>query len=166
LSLHSRSMLFYGVAACTLVLDQVTKAAARGCLTNSSRLIIPGFLKLELSFNSGAAFGLAQGFAPLIILLTLAAIFAIVKLRAQRTQSNALAIGLGLLTGGALGNLIDRLFMPDTDFLAIYIGDRSVWPTFNIADAAIVIGALFMFYYIYVLEKRHSEADEAPGASR
>lgn len=161
LALSSNTVLFYTVALITAVVDQLTKAAARVYLSEDLFVrVIPGFFDLRLSFNRGAAFGLMPDWAPLFIVVTLVAIFAIVRLRSKGPKNRTLTLGLALLMGGALGNLVDRLFSPDrgvTDFLSFYVnvaGQVRAWPTFNIADAAVVVGAFMMFAYVYLLENR------------
>lgn len=157
------SIWFYTLAISALVLDQITKFAARAMLTLGHKVtVIPGFFDLELSYNSGGAFGMLPNWTPLFIIVALVAIYAIVRLRRAGPDSRSLAIGLGLLLGGALGNLVDRLISPHrevTDFLSFHIGTRS-WPTFNVADIAIVVGALFTLFYVYVIEKRRVRGSE------
>lgn len=136
----------FAVAGGSLVLDQAAKAAARLFLQpESSVALIPGFAYLRLSFNRGAAFGLMPSFGPLFIVIAIVAIYAIVRLRHAAT-TKSLSVGLGLLLGGAVGNLLDRLVTPGrgvTDFIDLRLGHAATalsWPTFNIADAALVIG--------------------------
>lgn len=152
-----KSAIFYVWAAGIVIVDQLTKIIARDMLPHGrSVTIIPGFFDLRLGDNAGAAFGLFPQLAPLFIIIAVVAMFAIVKLRAAGPDSRALSIGLGLLLGGAVGNLIDRLTSPAgavTDFLSFHIGTHE-WPTFNIADAAIVVGALMTFFYVYIVQKR------------
>lgn len=154
----------YGPAAGTVLADQLTKLAARAWLSDQPLPIIPGFFDLELSYNRGAAFGLLPDWAPLFVIVALVAVFAIVRLRRATDGSRVLATGLGLLMGGALGNLIDRLASRTgevTDFLSFHLttgGKTYAWPTFNVADVGIVAGAAVVFLYIYVIEKRSRDS--------
>lgn len=149
-----------------VVIDQVTKYLARQSLAHKSVTLIPGLLELRLVYNTGAAFSILPNWAPLFILVGLVAIYAIVKLRRAGSGSTWASVGLGLLLGGAIGNLIDRIAFADrgvTDFIDLHIrikGSLSAWPTFNIADAAIVIGALLVLFHVYVIDKRRSETDD------
>ena len=165
---RSKARFFYGIALLTVVLDQVTKAVARSLLgDNEVVTIIPGFLRLRLNMNTGAAFGMLPNWAPLFIVVALVAIFAIVRLRGNQPQSSVLAAGLGLLMGGAVGNLIDRLASPShavTDFLEFFFFGRPQWYIFNIADAAVVIGAALLFFYVYIVERGRDK--DAPAESR
>ncbi len=154
-------MWLYGPAAVAVVVDQLTKLAARGALEPDRPIrVIPGFFDLRLSYNSGAAFGILPDWAPLFIIVALVAIYAIVRLRTATDGSRPLAIGLGLLMAGAIGNLIDRLLSPArevTDFLSFHVtigGKTYSWPTFNVADISIVAGAVLVLFYVYVIEKR------------
>lgn len=155
--------LFYWFAAAAVAVDQVTKILARHYLENRSITVIPGFFDLRLSYNTGAAFGILPSWTPFFIVIALVTIYAIVKFRQADGGSRPMSAGLGLLLGGAIGNLIDRLSSPArgvTDFLSFHVGGvarQLVYPTFNFADVAIVIGALFLFYSVYVVEKRKSE---------
>ena len=157
-------MWFYGPAAGAILADQLAKLAARGWLNPDQPVrVIPGFFDLKLSYNSGAAFGVMPDWAPLFIITALAAVFAIVRLRKATDGSRVLAMGLGLLMGGAVGNLIDRLLSPGrevTDFLSLHVtisGKTYAWPTFNLADIGIVAGAVMVFFYVYVVEKRRTQ---------
>jgi signal peptidase II len=151
-----------------LVLDQATKFLARHFMSlGESISIIPGFFHLTLNYNRGAAFGMAQGrddsggIAPLLIIITLVIIYAIVRLRGERARSRGLAVGLGLLLGGAVGNLIDRLaFGYVTDFLDIGVtlgGKEHYWPTFNLADVAIVAGVVLFMNYVWFVSRREQQ---------
>jgi len=169
LSLKSRAVVwFYAPAALIVVVDQLTKLAARSALGDGRTVtVIPGFLDLKLSFNSGAAFGALPNWAPLFVVAALAAIYAIVRIRRSADGSRVLSFGLGLILGGAVGNLIDRLLLPGravTDFLSLHVTIKGMirsWPTFNIADAAIVAGAVLTMIYVYMIDRRRQEASDA-----
>lgn len=166
-----QELRFYGTAAVVLAVDQVTKFLARRFLDYDRPVtVIPGFFDLKLSYNRGAAFGLLPDWAPLLILIALIVIYAIVRLRSSvfassEIRSRTFSIALGLLLGGAAGNLIDRLTSPSqtvTDFISLYIiyhGEKYAWPTFNIADVAIVVGALMLFFF-YGVGRRESREPE------
>lgn len=141
------------VAGIALIIDQLTKAAARFYLDASAAYtLIPGFLDLRLSFNRGAAFGLFAGYGPLFLLLAIVIVYAVYKLRYYGTTP-VMTLGMGMLVGGALGNVIDRLTAPArgvTDFIDIHFGQAAsalAWPTFNIADVALVGGAIIMLLF-------------------
>jgi len=157
------SIWFYSTALDVILVDQLTKALARVYLIPEKPIpVIPGFFDLKLVFNKGAAFGMFPNWAPLFILVGLVAIYAIVRLRRSGTGSHCLSIGLGMLLGGAIGNLVDRVVFSArgvTDFLDFHVRGLPPWPTFNIADAAIVVGAILVVVHVYVIEKRRSETE-------
>ena len=125
------------VAALAFGLDRISKLVINRSLPEGeSRPIIPGILHLTHVENPGAAFGLLPGQAGLLALFALVAVIGIVG-AARRWRSPLAHTGLGLLLGGATGNLVDRARVGTvTDFI-----DLRVWPVFNVADIAIVVGS-------------------------
>ena len=143
----------------TLVLDQVSKTIARSVLNfNRAIELIRGFFSLRLTENPGAAFGALGSWPPILILVGLAAVLIIVGMRKERSKSRVLAISLGLLLGGTLGNLIDRIrFGHVTDFLDFTVrmdGRNLSWPTFNLADIAITFGVALLIYHAFFVEAK------------
>jgi signal peptidase II len=126
------------LALCGLVvaLDQGAKAAIEAELAVGEKVeVFPG-LQLTDVHNEGIAFGLAGGGGGLLIALVLAALGLILVLFARNSERPGIWIPIGLLTGGALGNLADRVRIDSvTDFIEL-----PVWPAFNLADIAIVSG--------------------------
>lgn len=157
---------FYSIAIAVLVIDQLTKLLARAHLIEGKAVpVIAGVLDLRLTYNTGAAFGILPDWAPLFILVGLVAIFAIVRARRVGGSSLMMSIGLGLLLGGAAGNLIDRMTSGRgvTDFidLTVKLGQYQ-WPTFNVADIAIVAGAVMVLFRVYLIERGRTEEERAP----
>jgi len=139
------------IAIAVVVLDRVTKWAIVQTITLDDAInIIPGLFRLTHLENTGAAFSLfADSTSPfktmLLIAFSLGAL-AVVSflLWKERAIFNAGTLALSLILGGAVGNLWDRLTDGKvTDFLDFYIGIHH-WPPFNIADSAIVVGALLL----------------------
>jgi signal peptidase II len=134
------------VAAVVVTVDQITKTWAVDRLSRGSIHVV-WKLDFQLTFNSGSAFGLAQGWAPVLAGI---AVVAVVLLLAfvRRVRSDSLAASLGLIVGGALGNLSDRVLRSHhgavVDFIALHF-----WPTFNVADSAIVVGALWAAFSLW-----------------
>ncbi|WP_370650396.1 signal peptidase II [Brevundimonas sp.] len=126
--------------------DQLAKAWAR---TLTAPIEIAPFLKLDLSFNRGVTFGLlsADGETGRWLLVALTgAVAAAVLTAAWRTRRPALALALGAVAGGALGNIADRIRQGAvTDFIDLHVGDWR-WPTFNLADTAIVCGVAALLW--------------------
>jgi signal peptidase II len=142
-----RTGLLAAAAAVTLLLDVLSKVVAVAILEGNPPVkLLGGALYLVVYRNSGAAFSMATGLTWLLSLIALGVVVAIVRL-APRLRSSGWAFGLGLVLGGALGNLVDRLLRAPgplrghvVDFLSLLAPDGSVWPVFNLADSAIVCG--------------------------
>jgi signal peptidase II len=151
------------VAAAVLAADLITKYLAVRELSDREPVsLLDGLLTLRLVRNAGAAFGFAQGLTIAFSLIAVAVVVVILRL-ARRLRSTPWAIALGLVLGGAVGNLVDRLFRAPgpgrghvVDFLEL-----PHWPVFNLADSAIVCAAVLMV----LLSARGSSYDGGrPGA--
>jgi signal peptidase II len=141
-------------ALCGLVVlaDQATKAAIEANLVPGEDVEVLGPLELTSAHNTGIAFGLAGGSGAEVILLTLAALALIVALFARNPQRPGTWLAIGLLTGGALGNLADRARVDAvTDFI-----DLPAWPPFNLADVAITLGVAVLAW-AYLREPSQAE---------
>jgi lipoprotein signal peptidase len=136
--------LVAAVAAVVLALDAVSKYLVVAHLEHRAPVrLLGGALLLAVSRNSGAAFSFAQGATVVFTAVAVAVIVVIVR-TARRLGSAGWAICLGLLLGGATGNLLDRVFRapgPGQGAVVDWI-DFRVWPVFNLADSAIVVGGL------------------------
>jgi len=136
-------------AAVVVILDQLSKAAvlaffaARGL---GDRESVTSFFNLALTYNRGISFGLfnGAGLNALVFSLAAAAIVAVLLYWLSRVVSPFLAVAIGLIIGGAIGNVIDRLRLGAVvDFLDFHVGYLH-WPAFNLADSAICIGVAAM----------------------
>jgi signal peptidase II len=137
-------LLVLGVAAVIIFVDRITKVWAERSLASGPRDILGGLLTLRLTSNSGGAFSVGDG-APLLFAIAAIAVCAAIIATAFRERSGAHAVALGLILGGALGNLLDRAIRgPWLRGRVIDFIDPHVWPIFNIADAAIVCGAILL----------------------
>ncbi len=136
-----RAWLLAGALALAVVaLDQLAKALVEASLVTGERVDVLGPLELTLSHNSGVAFGLASGGGGVLILFSVAALVAVGCLFARAPARPGMWVAVGLLSGGALGNLIDRVLEGAvTDYV-----DFLSWPPFNFADVAIVAGVLLL----------------------
>ena len=126
------------VAAVCIVVDQVTKSWALGALTGREPIHVIGTLQLALSFNSGVAFSLGRGSGLSIVPLALVVVVVVVYV-ARHLPGRLAATAVGLVVGGAVGNLADRL-LRDHDGAVVDFIDLQWWPVFNVADACIVVG--------------------------
>lgn len=140
----SRLPLTLGVAAGVVLLDQVTKIIAVARLEGEPPIQVLGeWLQLTFVRNSGAAFSLAGNYT--IVISVLAIVVAVAIVRTARTLTNLWwAVVLGGILGGALGNLIDRIFREPTPFRGHVVDFLELpnWPVFNVADMALVGSAI------------------------
>jgi signal peptidase II len=152
----TKAMLISLIAA-TVLADQLTKAAALSLLLQGTAVpVLPSF-NLTLGFNEGASFGMMGGVMagkPLLMAALTGALtltFTVMAFRAQHALERA---GFALVVGGALGNIIDRVQQGAvTDFLDVYWRDWH-WPTFNVADIAITLGAVLILAASLPLRRR------------
>ncbi|CAN5290570.1 signal peptidase II [soil metagenome] len=156
------------VAAIWFVLDQATKVLAVDLLTGRGVIDagLGGALEWELVRNTNAAFGI-PGFSGMFVIVSVL-VLALVVRALPRTDRLSLAFAYGLVSGGALGNLMDRLFrepgFPNggvIDFVKV-----GWWPKFNLADSAIVVGALLIAVLMFVVEREEAAASQARERSR
>jgi signal peptidase II len=138
------------LAALVLALDQAAKAAIRAHLVIGEHVDVLGPLGLTLSHNAGVAFGLAGGAGAPLVAITLVALGVIGYLFAREPTRPWMWVAAGLLAGGAIGNLVDRIRAGVvTDFV-----DLPPWPPFNLADVAITAGVLLLvFIYLRDAER-------------
>lgn len=129
------------------ILDYATKAIAIKYFADRPKLIIGKFMKFELTFNKGAAFSLAT--SKTIFLSSFAiAVSAVILYIGRKLTANSWALAFGTLLGGIFGNLSDRIFREPGALQGAVVDWISIgsWPTFNIADSAVVLGALSILY--------------------
>jgi signal peptidase II len=141
---HRRVGALIAVAVAIIGLDIASKVTVVATLTNRAPIrLLGGFLKLRVDRNPGAAFSFAPGLTILFSLIAIAVIVVILR-SSRRIRSLAWAITLGLLLGGATGNLIDRIFRSPGLFRGWVVDWIQVphWPVFNLADSAIVCGGI------------------------
>ena len=144
-------VLLFGLAAAGLVLDVITKSAVVAALEGGPPVeLLGGLVYLDVLRNPGAAFSLATGMTWLLALLAIVVVGVIVWL-APRLRSAGWAAGLGLMLGGTLGNLGDRLFRAPgplqghvVDFISVLAPNGEFFPVFNVADSCITCGAVLI----------------------
>ncbi len=147
--------LTFAVAALVVVIDQLTKHWALNALQDEPPRHVIWTLQWNLSFNSGMAFSAGQGWGPIIGLFALVIVVVIV-LSVRTNSSRIVAVAAGLVLGGALGNLADRVFRGDgwmhgsvIDFI-----DFQWFPIFNVADIAVNVGgAIFILWSLFAGRK-------------
>jgi signal peptidase II len=144
-----RTRLLLALAVVVLLADLATKLVVVATITPGENIrLLGGLLYLTHLRNVGAAFSFAEGFTILFTVIALVVAVIIVR-TARRLYSTGWAISLGLVLGGAVGNLVDRMFRDPgflrggvVDFLSVFGPDGRVWPVFNVADSAIVCGGI------------------------
>jgi len=150
--------MFLAITAAVTFLDQLTKWLAITHFGSYDHItVISGYFALRRVYNSGAAWGMLGGQRALLIGVSVGMLGLILHNRHEFNQGGLLArIGVALLCGGIVGNLIDRVkFGYVIDFLDFHWKTAYTFPTFNVADAAITIGILLYFIQIMISEKRH-----------
>jgi signal peptidase II len=140
-SATARAWALAGILCAVVVAaDQVAKAVIEAHLFPGEEVDVLGPLSLTLAHNTGVAFGLAGGAGAGLVLVTVAALALIVYLFGRDPQRRGMWVAVGLLAGGAIGNLVDRISSDAvTDFIAV-----GSWPPFNLADVAITVGVVLM----------------------
>jgi signal peptidase II len=160
--------LFWGTAAAIVVADVATKLVAEAVLARRVPVQVLGdYVQLRLVYNQCAAFGLCLGAYSRWIFfgLALAALWVLRSLvRSARPGDRFRLLALALVCAGAVGNVLDRLRSAQgvVDFLDVGVGSAR-WPTFNVADSAITVGAIALAVSLW-LEGRHGSGEEARAA--
>lgn len=155
--------VFWSLVAGVVVTDVITKFLAVAALMPQRlpREVVGEWVRLTLVYNRGAAFGLNLGpySRGIFLVLTLVALVILGRLYAASRPGDVLRIAsLGLVCGGAIGNLLDRIrsSLGVVDFIDIGIGAVR-WPTFNVADVAVSTGALLLAWVLWREDSRSSE---------
>ena len=153
-ALKSKQAAFTAAAA-VLLFDQATKYAARHVLMDGiPRDVLGSIVRITLRYNFGAAFSLGWGGPVFLSVFTAVACFLLIRYM-LKVHIRKQLLWLGVILGGAIGNLLDRIAMGKvTDFIDIGLSTTGWrWPTFNIADIAICIGGIAVFF-LFKGEKR------------
>ena len=138
-----RGAVLAAVAGSVVLVDQLTKSWAERSLADGP-IHLFWTIRLNLTYNSGAAFSSGRGLTPFITTLAVIVLIALVGFSRSMTSTLGL-VTMGLVIGGAMGNLVDRFFR-DNGGAVIDFVDFQWWPVWNVADAAIVIGAVLLIF--------------------
>jgi signal peptidase II len=136
------------VGLLVLLVDQVTKAWALVALDDGRVIELVWTLQFNLVFNNGMAFSRGRGLGPLIGVIAI--IVSILLVRASAKTSSRLAqCAFGLVIGGAIGNVVDRLFRDDAWMRGAVVDfiDLQWWPVFNVADMGVTVGAILLVFH-------------------
>lgn len=160
--------LLLAVAGAVLAVDVSSKILAVDRLAGRAPIeVIDGVLSLRLVRNPGAAFGLAEGMTVILTCIAVVVVGVILRM-ARRMRSTGWAVALGLVLGGALGNLGDRLFRSPGPLRGHVIDFLELphWPVFNVADSSIIAGAsLLVLLNLRGVHHDRSRPRAASGAS-
>lgn len=154
--------LYWIITLVVVILDVLSKAyAVDNLVRHVPENVIGDYVRFTLAYNPGAAFGLHLGAASRWIFAVLAVIIVTVLLRSTRElvqQSRLAAIGVPIVIGGAVGNLLDRIRFREgvVDFIDVGVGAVRFW-TFNVADSAVTVGAICLVIALW----RHDETPKA-----
>ena len=161
---RARWPILLGLAAAIFVVDQLTKAWLISFLAPGERVEVMGdYVRLVHSQNSGALFGLFRDQAIVFAIVSVGVVGAIVWFHRSSGRNTLLSVALGLLLGGALGNMADRFRLGYVvDFVDLGIGGFR-WYTFNVADSAISVAILLLLVSAFVTD-RTQPATEPPDA--
>jgi signal peptidase II len=142
-------------------LDRITKIWAEGSLPGDPIDVVPGVLTLRFTTNSGGAFSIGQS-TPWFFVGVTAVVVAVILATSFRHTSRLVGASLGLVLGGALGNLTDRAIRaPGLRGRVVDFVDFHVWPVFNLADSAIVVGAILLAWMGFRDRERRPETTRA-----
>jgi signal peptidase II len=151
--------LYVGMVGGVVVLDQLTKLLVlRGLRPYSPVEVLGDFFRLTFIYNTGAAFGLHLGDASRWVFMALAAVAVVVlwfMFRGTAWRDRARLVAIASVTGGAIGNVIDRVRSSRgvVDFLDFGVGEYR-WPVFNVADIAVTLGALLLAFSLWREEQK------------
>lgn len=156
--INKKQYLWFSLSGIIIILDQLSKIAADKCLSfHIAKPVIP-FFNLTLTYNKGAAFSFLNDaggwqrwfFIGLSIVVSIILINWLIKLTHKERWTS---LSLSLILGGAIGNLVDRVIYGHViDFLDVYYKQYH-WPTFNVADSAISVGAVILLFTVFFTDE-------------
>lgn len=150
-------MLWIFIILATVVIDRISKLAVINNIGSADAItIIKNFFYIVHSENKGAAWGILQNGRYFFIIIT-AIILIVLAYFMRKYDNKLLKASIAFIIGGAMGNMIDRIFRGSvTDFLDFYIGSYH-FPTFNAADSFVVIGTFLLAYYLLFIYKDNDD---------
>ena len=155
---HHARMVFFVTALVTFLLDIATKRLIVATLhPHQVKQVIGDWVRLTYIHNPGAAFGLFPGSRGVLIAVSIAAVFVVTAV-AWNKQKSVSVLPLGLILGGAVGNLFDRIRLGEVvDFVQIGIPPETYWPVFNVADSAVTIGVVWLALGLVITSRNPGE---------
>ena len=149
---------YVGLAFAVVAVDQLTKTWAVNALDDGRIIHVIWTLQFALGFNSGMAFSQGEGIGPIIGVIALIAVV-VLLISLRKSGSTMSSLGVALVCGGAAGNVIDRLFRGEAWLRGAVVDfiDFQWWPVFNVADAAITVGAVLLLLSTFLAEFRDAK---------
>ena len=141
---RAQYLTLFIVASVVIAVDQLTKTIALANFEDEPKDVIEGVLTFRITYNSGGAFGLLQGLPGVFLVATIVAAV-VILFWVRNLDRPHWMVPLGMVLGGGMGNLIDRV-VRSTDGQVVDFIDFHVWPVFNVADACIVIGVVWLIF--------------------
>ena len=144
------------VASSIFLLELLIKNYFRLFYAYQSLPIIKGYLNFTVVFNTGAAFSILRNSRLLLIVIGLLFIcFFIFFIKKEATKNKFVLILYGLILGGAVSNLSERIFLGYVvDYIDLRIAGKNIWPIFNLADSSICLGVFFLFLHSFFSKKK------------
>ena len=150
------------IAAAVLLLDQITKIWAASALDDRTIHVV-WKLQLRLVRNPGTAFSLGEGKGPIFGVVACIVVLVLVRL-ARQPRSLMSAVGIALILGGAVGNVVDRIVRSPHGFLKGHVVDFidfEFWPVFNVADMGVTCGIILVIFELQEVSRREARAPSA-----
>lgn len=150
----------------TLVLDIISKYLVVIYIGDQGRYdFLGGFLRISLVYNKGGVFGILQGYKNMFLVVSIIVlVIMLAYLFFEKNRTALFSISMSLIISGAVGNIVDRLIegRPGVvDFISLGVDGVYRWPSFNVADAVIIIGAFLLVVVFYKEEKRRKTVEES-----
>lgn len=145
-----------------VIIDQLTKwIITKNLVYGMTFTVIGGFFDFTYSRNSGGVFGIFQSAGPYFLIASIIALSLILYFYIRLFNKNwVYRYSLALILAGAVGNIVDRIRLGYViDFIRLHIGDHFYWPSFNVADASVVIGAFLLLGYAIFKRKPEKEME-------
>lgn len=157
-----KHLLAAGIFVVFLAADIITKLVVVNSLSYFDRVdFLGGFLRFTLVYNEGGVFGIFQGYKTIFLIISVVVLLLMIAYYIYEKQRTYLfCAAMALITSGAVGNIIDRLIANRpgvVDFISLGVDGVYRWPTFNVADICIVIGAALLVVVFYKEEKRRRQ---------
>ena len=161
--MNRQRWIFAGTALVIVIADILTKwIVVSNFRLHEVRQVVGDYIRLTYIHNPGAAFGMFPGSRVALVTISIAAILVVVWVAWRRPAKRATVFALGLILGGAIGNLIDRIRLGEVvDFIQVGVPPH-YWPVFNVADSGVTVGVVWLALEMAFGGRKTQEAPELP----